>query len=93
MEKAPIDINQLIPMMRPGWVAMDEDGTWKYFPHKPDVYKPADDGFVGCTGDWNMDEDEVGAEWLEYENLSGVFNILPFDGDWTDSLIEIKGDA
>ena len=30
-----IDIQELIPFMKKGWVSMDKDGTWLYCKHKP----------------------------------------------------------
>lgn len=30
-----IDINEIIPFMKDGWVAMDRDGKWLYFEKKP----------------------------------------------------------
>ena len=31
----PIDITVLLPLLKKGWVAMDEDGDWYYFTNKP----------------------------------------------------------
>ena len=31
----PIDIKVLLPLLRKGWVAMDEDGDWYFFTNKP----------------------------------------------------------
>ena len=33
-----IDIQELIPFMKKGWVAMDKDETWLYFTNKPIKY-------------------------------------------------------
>lgn len=30
-----IDIQELIPFMKKGWVAMDKDGYWVWFSYKP----------------------------------------------------------
>ena len=32
----PIDIKVLFPLLQKGWVAMDEDGDWYWFPEKPE---------------------------------------------------------
>lgn len=34
-EGKPIDIKVLSPLLRKGWVAMDEDCTWYWYPEKP----------------------------------------------------------
>lgn len=34
-----IKIDDLILLLRPGWVAMDEDKLWKWFLEKPELYK------------------------------------------------------
>ena len=31
----PIDIKVLLPLLRKGWVAMDKDGKWFWYPYKP----------------------------------------------------------
>lgn len=67
-----IQIYDLLPLLRPGFVAMDEDGVWFWFETKPVPYDyywrcltPSDDcAFLTC------------------------FNIAPYDGDWKDSLME-----
>ena len=33
----PIDIEVLLPLLKKGWVAMDEDGDWYFFTNKPYV--------------------------------------------------------
>lgn len=30
-------MRDIAPKMRPGWVAMDKDRTWSYFPYKPRI--------------------------------------------------------
>lgn len=34
-----IKIDDLIPLIRPGWIAMDEDGTWCWFTEEPKKLK------------------------------------------------------
>ena len=33
----PIDITVLFPLLKKGWVAMDEDGTWYWYEKKPRI--------------------------------------------------------
>lgn len=33
----PIDIKVLLPLLKKGWVAMDEDGTWYWYEKKPRI--------------------------------------------------------
>lgn len=75
-----ITIYELLPLLRPGWVAMDEDGQWCWFGAKP----VTDDDF---PFQWTFDN--TIENWdTKIVNLSFVFNIAPFDGDWKDSLME-----
>lgn len=69
-----ITIYKLLPLLRKGYVAMDEDGEWWWYSAKPDV----DTKLSNC---WC-----VGA--CEVAPLSDSFNIAPFDGVWKDSLME-----
>ena len=32
-----ITIDELMPFLKKGWVAMDEDGTWLWFSKKPKI--------------------------------------------------------
>lgn len=77
-----IKIEELIPFMRKGWVAMDKDGDWNYFTTVP--YKDKD------LEMWDVDPDSITDE-TEVEVLSTIFNIAPAK-DWTKSLIHIKGE-
>lgn len=67
-------IYDLLPLLKSGWVAMDDDGTWCWFSEEP--YK--------VTKSWWPEEDTT------YFILAKVFNIAPFDGDWKDSLIKVE---
>ena len=70
-----IKIYDLLPLLRPGWVAMDADCTWWRYDAKPNV------NAVEPPMDWyGVGHDSV--------PLSDSFNIAPFDGDWKDSLME-----
>lgn len=76
-EKKQITIYDLLPFLKPGWVAMDPNGTWVWYRLKPD-------------------SDAFYVQWLPARVGSGEsmelwgFNIATFDGDWKDSLMEVK---
>lgn len=74
-----IDIKELIPFMKDGWVAMDKSGEWAWWEKKP-----AKDKYVDM---WVKREASAGA-WMF---LNIMFNIKPVS-DWTKSLIKIKGE-
>ena len=69
-----ITIDELIPLLKKGWVAMDNDGSWSWFSNKP--YKRTDMWIWGNTGDWRA--------------LTRAFNIAPYQGDWKESLRRVK---
>lgn len=69
-----INIQDIIPYMKDGWVAMDEDGSWCWY-----VDKPIRDELLL---QWLPEGDCI------YEELGGVFDIAPAD-DWTKSLIKV----
>ena len=35
----PIDIKVLLPLLKKGWVAMDKDGTWRWYDKKPYIFQ------------------------------------------------------
>ena len=70
-----IDIKELIPFMKRGWVACDENGTWCWFSAKPKL--KIRNGYWYCSGKY-------------CEEIPYIFNIAPAE-DWTKSLIRIKG--
>ena len=67
-----IKIQDLLPLLRKGYVAMEKYGIWYWYTHKP---VPDNIGIWIQLPDGDL-----------YE-LS-AFNIAPFDGDWKDSLME-----
>lgn len=72
---AQIKIQGLLPLLKPGWVAMDKNGEWGWFKEKPyaDVYH----------NDWSTTFGKP------YVCLAiDAFDIAPFEGDWKDSLME-----
>lgn len=70
-----IKIYELLPLLRPGWVAMDADNTWWWYDVKPNA-NAAEPPLQWCG---------VGCDAI---SLSDLFDIAPFDWDWTDSLME-----
>lgn len=70
-----IDIKELIPFMRDGWVAMDIDYSWRWFNSKPDMQS--------CY--WNTPEDDMFCEINAF-----AFCIKPAK-DWTKSLMKVGG--
>ena len=76
-----IKIEQLLPLLKSGWVAYDGNG-WAWFTNKPE-YKLDKLAFDYL---WSI---HIGDGY----NLSGKccpFNIAPFDGNWKDSLIKVE---
>lgn len=73
---AQIKIQDLFPLLKPGFVAMDEDGAWWWYETEPGPTN-ADDGFWMAT-------------WVKADDCCPLcaFDIEPFDGDWKDSLME-----
>ena len=72
-----INIQDIIPFMKKGWVAMDSDGEWYWFPLEP--YIKSDEWlFRGGSG------------YLEATCISSLFDIAPAD-EWTKSLIKVGG--
>ena len=70
-----ITIYDLLPLLKKGWVAMDENGKWTWFEKEP--YIPKDLSIWGCNHP-------------NFRSLIMCFNIAPFDGDWKDSLIKVE---
>lgn len=71
---AQIKIQDLLPLLKPGFVAMDKDGTWCWY------------SFCTSHNDFSWG---FNAKFMdEYICLSDVFDIAPFEGDWKDSLME-----
>ncbi len=70
-----IKIQDLLPLMKPGFVAMDKDGTWWWFEKEP---RP--DGY---NDSWTI-------TYIPTSECSALeaFDIAPFEGNWKDSLME-----
>lgn len=69
-------IQDLIPYLNPGYVAMDADGTWAWCEDEPtpDDYR------------WDLGDSIDG---IPFCILSNAFDIEPAAGDWKDSMIRI----
>lgn len=68
-------IQELLPHLKKGWVAMDEHKRWWYARTK---LKP-----IKELGIWITYH-----PYSDASCLSEVYDIEPFDGDWKDSLME-----
>lgn len=71
-----INIQDIIPFMKSGWVAMDQDGVWWWFEKKPEL----NDFLLK----WTV---EAGSNY----RIEDAFDIAPAD-DWTKSLIKVGGE-
>jgi hypothetical protein len=72
---AQIKIQDLFPLLKPGFVAMDKNGVWAWYKLKPDVFV--------CYSEWLPASEELGGATVLYG-----FDIAAFAGDWKDSLME-----
>lgn len=69
-----IKIDELIPLLKKGWVAMDKTGDWYFFDYKPKVGTYSDFWYTVKPYAYQFD----------------MFNIEPYQGDWKKSLRRIK---
>ena len=76
-------IEEIIPFLKKGWVAMDKCGVWSWFSVKPKIQN-VDYGYLSREyyPYWE-------GEWTFQKIPLGVIKIKPVN-DWTKSLIEIK---
>lgn len=70
-----IKIEDLIPLLKEGWVAMDANGWWGWFSHKPAIRKRRNRWIIVTSR-------------TDFCPL-GCFDIAPVE-DWTQSLIKIE---
>lgn len=70
-----INIQDIIPFMRKGWVAMDGNCKWGWYDKKPFISKRLLQWVSADNGE-------------NYEMLNIPFDIAPAD-DWTKSLIKV----
>lgn len=71
---AQIKIQDILQLLKPGFVAMDSDGTWYWY-----TFRASHNDFS-----WGLNANLMD----EYICLSDIFDIAPYDGDWKDSLME-----
>lgn len=71
-----INIQDIIPFMKDGWVACDKNGNWCYYAKKPEIFDIT----------WTKGYGDI----TPVKSLSDIFNIAPAD-DWTKSLIKLGG--
>ena len=72
-----INIQDIIPFLNKGWVAMERLGVWWWFDKKP-----------WCNEDSGEWEQNATSDWHGFCELN-AFDIAPAD-DWTKSSIRIK---
>ena len=72
-----INIQDIIPFFKDGWVAMDANCKWGWYDEKPDLGKELMQWLPNVNGE-------------NYEMLNVPFDIAPAD-DWTKSLIKVGG--
>lgn len=72
-----INIQDIIPFMKDGWVAMDSNCKWGWYDKKPVISKELLQWSPGDNGE-------------NYEMLNVHFDIAPAD-DWTKSLLKVGG--
>lgn len=72
-----ITIDELIPLLNDGYVAMDVNGNWWWYQTKPVAYKRRNCWMVTHTRYMKL-------------NTIEMKDIAPFEGDWKDSLRRIK---
>lgn len=76
-----INIQDIIPFIKDGWIAMDKSGEWWWYPKKPFIYNNENEWFFD-------DKTEHAKSAVKLSNLFG--NFAPAD-DWTKSLIKVGG--
>lgn len=76
-----IKINDLLPLLKTGYVAMNASGEWCWHQSKPEVAVKLWRNKGGIV-QLNLTR----ATRSPYDNFA--FDIAPFEGDWKDSLME-----
>lgn len=77
-----ITIYDLLPLLRKGFVAMEPWGEWVWFKIRPCG--------TSQTGKWQMSSSNPD-DLKRHTLTSDALNIVRFDGDWKDSLMECGG--
>ena len=75
-----INIQDIVPFMKKGWVAMDDNGIWVWYATKPFIQKK--------EGIWQVKKSVTNTSYDEFPR--STFDIAPAD-DWTKSLIKVGG--
>lgn len=70
-----IKITDLMPMLKRGFVAMDANGNWCWYPKKPMIHKSMACWMPAVASDGRL--------------LSAMFNIAKSKTDWTQSLQKV----
>ncbi len=74
-----ITIYELLPFLKHGFCVFTRSGNWIFYRKKPEIIP-----FINFFGNKAERWQTTGFG----TNLSEMFNIAPFDGDWKDSLME-----
>lgn len=74
-----ITIYDLLPLLKKGWVAMDDNGRWWWYIEKPKPLKA-----------YKMWQNQPNNDYTCISTIEKK-DIAPFDGDWKDSLIKVGG--
>lgn len=74
-----ITINELIPLLKPGYVAMDATGEWYWYRKQPKQGLTRSAWAIDPTMDPKSD----------FQALSVAFNIAKSDVEWDKSLIKV----
>lgn len=74
-----INIQDILPFMKEGWVAMDKSNQWFWYNEKPVIKNE--------SVQWSPQKKHIN---IEVDLLSEAFDIAPAD-DWEKSLIQVKG--
>ena len=72
-----IAIDDLMPLLKKGWVAMDKNGHWYWYSTKPRLYTGQSKWKSTCY-------DYIRINTFEMKDF------IPFDGNWKDSLRRVK---
>ena len=76
-----ITIDELIPLLKKGWVAMDKDGQWWWFGKKPNGKNK--------YGRWRFPKSSLSFPHRLYSEKLCLFDIERVE-DWKDSLRKVE---
>lgn len=69
-----VKITDLLPLLKPGYVAMDSTCEWYWYENKPKL--------APVLAIWMQEDGKM-------QNLTNAFNIVGFRGEWDTSLIKV----